>query len=89
MLNIFRASDLDAYTTILKIDGDNVLYEYLNLVLSYYDKKKTLKISSSKLASLTGIPILSIRRFENLQHIPSLKMVCVIAKSVNMTVILK
>ena len=85
MLEELRLSDSNAYATIFKLDKDEVLYEYLKFALKYYDSKKMLRISSLKLAKLTEIPLLTIRRFENLQHIASFKMICVFAKSVNLT----
>ena len=85
MLEELRLSDSNAYATIFRLDKDEVLYEYLKFALKYYDSKKMLRISSLKLAKLTEIPLLTIRRFENLQHIASFKMICVLAKSVNLT----
>lgn len=84
MLDELRVTDADAYTSIFRLDKDEVLYEYLKFVLKYYDSKKMLRISSLRLEKLTEIPILTIRRFENLQHIASFKMICVLAKSVNL-----
>ena len=84
MLKELRVTDADAYTSICRLDKDEVLYEYLKFVLKYYDRKKMLRISSLRLAELTEIPILTIRRFENLHHIASFKMICVMAKTVNL-----
>ena len=85
ILNLLKDGDSDVYNTILKLDQDDILYEYLKFLIKYYDKKKLLRMRSSQIAQITKIPMLSIRKFENLQHIPSLKMMLVIAKSVNLT----
>lgn len=89
ILNVIETSNPESYANILGLDDQGILFEYLEFLLRYYDKKKTLKLKTLKLSMLTKIPVLSIRRIENLQNIPSFETMSVIAKAVNVKVYLK
>lgn len=89
ILNVIETSNPESYANILALDDQGVLFEYLEFLLRYYDKKKSLKLKTLKLSMLTKIPVLSIRRIENLQNIPSFETMNAIAKAVNVKVYLK
>ena len=84
MMEEIRLNDAESYIVILRLEDDGVLYEYLKIMLKYYENRQLLRISMQKVAELTKVPIVTIRRFENLKHIASFKLICNLAKAVNL-----
>lgn len=71
-LDEFNPEDTeDVSKVITKIIEGKSHNEYFGILNAYIVQKKALKMSISDISKKSGIPVLTIKRFENLQNCPN------------------
>ena len=62
----------DVSEIMLKILESEAHREYFEIVNKYMLQKKELNMTLTSVAEISGSPILTVRRFENLKHYPNI-----------------
>lgn len=86
---LLAIKDNDVVETILKLEDDGVLYDYLKMLKSYVKRRKEQNYTMGDIARFANIPLFTVRRYENLHNIISTSGQLKLLKAVGLEIIIK
>ena len=82
-LKALKKADQIAYNTVVALERDKALLEYLKIMKKYVDKRRFLGFKYTYVSRKSGIPISSLKRVEDFHSIPRTSMILAMMKVVN------
>lgn len=86
VMRIIQVEDVDVFKNILKWDNEGILFDHLQIIKMYCDRRKLLKLSIAEISSRTGIADSTIKRIEGLHKMPKLNNLLKMLRAVDLKI---
>lgn len=85
-IRIIQVEDADVFKNILKWDNEGILFDHLQIIKMYNDRKKSLKLSIAEISRRTGVAVSTIKRIEGLRKMPKLNSLLKMLRAVDLKI---